>query len=125
MRQRNSDRPKSRETKLAQQQASKLDEMFSQMTEEEAKVVPLIIKGDVHGSVEALCDALNKMSTDEVKVNVVASGVGGITESDAVLAAASKAVIIGFNVRADGAARNSHQGVGRGRSLLQHHLRSH
>ena len=98
---------KSRETKLAQQQASKLDEMFSQMTEEEAKVVPLIIKGDVHGSVEALCDALNKMSTDEVKVNVVASGVGGITESDAVLAAASKAVIIGFNVRADGAARNS------------------
>jgi len=96
---------KSRESKLAQQQASKLEEMFSQMTEEEAKVVPLIVKADVHGSVEALCDALTKMSTDEVRVNVVSSGVGGITESDAVLAAASKAVIIGFNVRADGAAR--------------------
>ncbi len=96
---------KARESKLAQQQASKLEEMFSQMTSEEAKVVPLIIKGDVHGSVEALRDSLMKLSTDEVKVNVVSSGVGGITESDAVLAAASKAVILGFNVRADGAAR--------------------
>jgi translation initiation factor IF-2 len=96
---------KARESKLAQQQASKLEEMFSQMTEQEAKVVPLIIKADVHGSVEALTDALQKLSTDEVKVNVVSSGVGGITESDAVLAAASNAVIIGFNVRADGAAR--------------------
>ena len=98
---------KSRESKLAQQQASKLDQMFSQMTEDEAKIVPLIVKADVHGSVEALCDALMKLSTDEVKVKVVASGVGGITESDAVLAAASNAVIIGFNVRADGAARTS------------------
>jgi translation initiation factor IF-2 len=98
---------KSRESKLAQQQASKLEEMFSQMTEEEAKVVPLIVKADVHGSVEALCDALTKLSTDEVRVNVVSSGVGGITESDAVLAAASNAVIIGFNVRADSAARSA------------------
>ena len=96
---------KTRETKLAQQQASKLDEMFSQMTEAESKVVPLVIKADVHGSTEALRDALQKLSNDEVKVKVVSSGVGGITESDAVLAAASNAVIIGFNVRADGAAR--------------------
>ena len=96
---------KSRETKLAQQQASKLEEMFSQMTEGEDKVVPVLIKADVHGSTEALRDSLQKLSNDEVKVKVVASGVGGITESDAVLAAASNAVIIGFNVRADGAAR--------------------
>ncbi len=96
---------KARESKLAQQQASKLEEMFSQMTEGGGKDVPLVIKADVHGSAEALRDALEKLSTDEVKVKVVSSGVGGITESDAVLAAASKAVIIGFNVRADGAAR--------------------
>ena len=96
---------KSRDTKLAQQQASKLEEMFSQMTEAEGKVVPVVIKADVHGSTEALRDSLQKLSNDEVKVKVVSSGVGGITESDAVLAAASNAVIIGFNVRADGAAR--------------------
>ncbi len=96
---------KARETKLAQQQASKLEDMFSQMTEAEGKVVRLLIKSDVHGSAEALRDALSKLSTDEVKVNVISSGVGGITESDATLAAASNAVIIGFNVRADGAAR--------------------
>jgi translation initiation factor IF-2 len=96
---------KTRETKLAQQQASKLEDMFSQMTEGDSKVVPVLIKSDVHGSAEALRDALNKLSNDEVSVKVVSSGVGGITESDATLAAASKAVIIGFNVRADGAAR--------------------
>ncbi|MGH8222251.1 MAG: translation initiation factor IF-2, partial [Woeseiaceae bacterium] len=96
---------KSRESKLAQQQASKLEDMFSQMTEAEGKVVPLLIKSDVHGSAEALRDALVKLSNDEVKVKVISSGVGGITESDATLAAASNAVIIGFNVRADGAAR--------------------
>ncbi len=96
---------KSRESKLAQQQASKLEEMFSQMSEGAEKVVPVVIKADVHGSTEALRDALQKLSTDEVKVKVVSAGVGGITESDAVLAAASKAAIIGFNVRADGAAR--------------------
>jgi translation initiation factor IF-2 len=96
---------KSRESKLAQQQASKLEDMFTQMTEAEGKVVRLLIKSDVHGSAEALRDALTKLSNDEVKVDVISSGVGGITESDATLAAASKALIIGFNVRADGAAR--------------------
>jgi len=98
---------KKREAKLAQQQASNMEDVFSKMTEGEASVVPVLIKSDVHGSAEALRDALNKLSTDEVKVKIIASGVGGITESDAVLAAASKAVIIGFNVRADGAARNA------------------
>ena len=98
-------RSKSRESKLAQQQASKLEDMFSQMTEAQGKSVPVLIKSDVHGSTEALRDALNKLSTDEVKVKVISSGVGGITESDATLAAASNAVIIGFNVRADSAAR--------------------
>ncbi|HEX5765300.1 MAG TPA: translation initiation factor IF-2 [Woeseiaceae bacterium] len=96
---------KSRETKLAQQQASRLEDVFSQMTEAEGAVVPLLIKSDVHGSAEALRDALTKLSNDEVKVKVISSGVGGITESDATLAAASNAVIIGFNVRADNAAR--------------------
>jgi translation initiation factor IF-2 len=98
---------KTRESKLAQQQASKLEDMFSQMAEAESKVVPLLIKSDVHGSTEALRDALTKLSNDEVKVKVVSSGVGGITESDATLAAASSAVIIGFNVRADAAARSA------------------
>lgn len=98
-------RSKSRESKLALQQASKLEEMFSQMADGEGKVVPIVIKADVHGSTEALRDALQKLSNDEVKVKVVSSGVGGVTESDAVLAAASNAAIIGFNVRADGAAR--------------------
>jgi translation initiation factor IF-2 len=98
---------KTRESKLAQQQASKLEDMFSQMAEGESKVVPLLIKSDVHGSTEALRDALTKLSNDEVKVKVVSSGVGGITESDATLAAASSAAIIGFNVRADAAARTA------------------
>ncbi len=96
---------RTRESKLAQQQASKLEDMFSQMTEGESKVVPILIKSDVHGSTEALRDALTKISNDEVQVKVISSGVGGITESDATLAAASHAVIIGFNVRADAAAR--------------------
>lgn len=98
---------KAREAKLAQQQAAKLEDVFSQMTEGEIAVVPVLIKSDVHGSTEALRDSLNKLSTDEVKVKIIASGVGGITESDAVLAAASNAVIIGFNVRADAAARTA------------------
>ena len=96
---------KARDSKLAQQQASKLEDMFSQMAEGDSKVVPVLIKSDVHGSTEALRDALTKISNDEVKVKVISSGVGGITESDATLAAASSAVIIGFNVRADAAAR--------------------
>jgi translation initiation factor IF-2 len=98
---------KARESKLAQQQAARMEDMFSQMTEGEEKVVPVLIKSDVHGSAEALRDALTKLSNDEVKVKVISSGVGGITESDATLAAASKATIIGFNVRADSAARNA------------------
>ncbi|MGB5352515.1 MAG: translation initiation factor IF-2, partial [Woeseia sp.] len=98
---------KARDSKLAQQQASKLDDVFSQMAEDELSEVAVIIKSDVHGSTEALRDALTKLSNDEVKVRVISSGVGGITESDATLAAASKAVIIGFNVRADAAARTA------------------
>ena len=98
-------RSKSRESKLAQQQAAKLEDVFSQMTEAQAATVPLLIKSDVHGSTEALRDALTKLSNDEVKVKVISSGVGGITESDATLADASNAIIIGFNVRADSAAR--------------------
>jgi translation initiation factor IF-2 len=98
---------KTREAKLAQQQASKMEDVFSQMTEGEGKIVPVLIKSDVHGSAEALRDALSKISNDEVTVKVISSGVGGITESDATLAAASNAVIIGFNVRADAAARTA------------------
>jgi len=98
---------KTREAKLASQQASKLEDMFSQMAEGDAESVSVIIKSDVHGSAEALRDALTKLSTDEVKVKVLSSGVGGITETDANLAAASNAVIIGFNVRADAAARTA------------------
>jgi translation initiation factor IF-2 len=100
-------RGKTRETKLAQQQASKLEDMFSQMKDAAADTISVIIKSDVHGSAEALRDALTKLSTDEVKVNVLSAGVGGITETDATLAAASNAVIIGFNVRADAAARSA------------------
>ena len=96
---------KAREAKLARQQSSRMEDMFTQMTAANGKVVPVVIKADVHGSVEALSDALTNISNDEVKVKVISSGVGGITESDAVLAAASNAAIIGFNVRADSAAR--------------------
>ena len=96
---------KTRDAKLAQQQISKLEDVFSQLKDGEAQTVSVIIKSDVHGSAEALRDSLNKLSTDEVKVKVLGSGVGGITETDATLAAASNAVIIGFNVRADAAAR--------------------
>ena len=98
---------KSRDMKLAQQQASKLEDMFSQMKDGAAQTISVIIKSDVHGSAEALRDSLMKLSTDEVKVKILGSGVGGITETDATLAAASNASIIGFNVRADAAARAS------------------
>ncbi len=96
---------KLREVRLAKQQAAKLEDMFSQMESGETQTLNLVIKADVQGSVEALRDALVKLSNDEVKVNVIASGVGGITESDVNLAAASQAVMIGFNVRADASAR--------------------
>ncbi len=96
---------KYRDVKLAKQQAAKLESMFEQMGEGEVKQLPLIIKADVQGSYEGLTHALTKLSTDEVRVNVIHSGVGGITESDVNLALASKAVVIGFNVRADANAR--------------------
>ncbi len=87
--------------------AKKVEDVFSQMGEQAGQVVNLIVKADVQGSAEALRDALSKIGSDEVSVKVIASGVGGITESDVSLAAASRARVIGFNVRADGAARNA------------------
>jgi translation initiation factor IF-2 len=97
---------KFRDVKLAGRTQSAAD-VFSTMTEEKAQTIQVVIKADVQGSAEALRDALQKLSTDEVAVKVVASGVGGITESDVMLAAASKARIIGFNVRADATARSA------------------
>ena len=94
-----------RETRLARQQAANLQNLFESMGKEEQTNVNLLIRADVQGSVEALRDALTRLSSDEVKVNVVASGVGAITENDASLAQASDAIIIGFNVRADATAR--------------------
>ena len=94
-----------RESRLARQQAAKLQNLFENMGKEEQTSVNLLIRADVQGSVEALRDALTKLSNDDVKVNVVASGVGAITENDASLAQASDAIIIGFNVRADATAR--------------------
>jgi translation initiation factor IF-2 len=82
-----------------------LDEFFRQMQDSEVKELRLIIKGDVQGSVEAMAQSLLKLSTDEVKVNVIHSGVGAITETDVMLASASNAIIIGFNVRPDNKAR--------------------
>jgi len=96
---------KFRDVKLAKQQAAKLENMFDQMGEAGVKTMTLIVKADVQGSYEALQQALTKLSTAEVKVNIVHAAVGGITESDVNLALASKAVIIGFNVRADAQAR--------------------
>ncbi len=106
---------KFRDVKLAKQQASKLESAMEQMGEGggPAKTLALIIKADVQGSYEGLAHALTKLSTDEVKVNIIHTGVGGITESDVNLALASKAVVIGFNARADAAARKlaEHSGV--------------
>jgi translation initiation factor IF-2 len=96
---------KFRHTKLARQQAAKLENMFTDMTAGEVKMVPIIIKADVQGSQEALAQSLQKLSTDEVKVQLVYTAVGAISESDVNLAIASKAVIIGFNTRADAGAR--------------------
>ena len=96
---------KFRDVKLAKQQASKLENMFDQMAEGEVKTLGLIIKSDVQGSYEALSTSLQKLSTAEVKVNIIHTGVGAVTESDVNLSVASKAVLIGFNVRADAGAR--------------------
>ncbi|MDO8789737.1 MAG: translation initiation factor IF-2 [Sulfuritalea sp.] len=103
---------KFRDVKLAKQQAAKLENMFEQMAEGEVRTLPLIIKADVQGSQEALVQSLNKLSTGEVKVMVVHAGVGGISESDINLAAASKAVVIGFNTRADVGARKAAESLG-------------
>jgi translation initiation factor IF-2 len=103
---------KFRDVRLAKQQAAKLENMFEQMGEGEAKHLALIIKADVQGSQEALVHALTRLSTGEVKVNVIHAAVGGITESDVNLAEASKAVIIGFNTRADAGARKAAETFG-------------
>ncbi len=96
---------KFRDAKIARQQKAKLENMFTAMEEGEVSELNLLIKADVQGSIEALSDSLTKLSTDEVRVKIISTGVGGITETDANLAAASNAAIIGFNVRADAPAR--------------------
>jgi len=98
---------KFRNTKLAKQQAAKLENVLSEMTAGEVQNLPIIIKADVQGSQEALAASLLKLSTEEVKVQMVYAGVGGISESDVNLAIASKAIVIGFNVRADAGARKA------------------
>ncbi|MCB1849944.1 MAG: translation initiation factor IF-2, partial [Gammaproteobacteria bacterium] len=106
-------RDKNRDNRFAAQKASKMEDFFAQMTEGEVNYVNLVLKADVQGSVEALRDSLTKLSTEEVKVKIVAAGVGGINESDVNLALTSNAVVIGFNVRADATARriSEEQGV--------------
>ena len=103
---------KFRNTKLAKQQAAKLENMFTDISAGAVKMVPIIIKADVQGSQEALAQSLLKLSTEEVKVQLVYSGVGGISESDVNLAIASKAVLIGFNTRADAQARKQAENNG-------------
>ncbi|MGH8199231.1 MAG: translation initiation factor IF-2, partial [Steroidobacteraceae bacterium] len=102
---------KFRDVKLARQ-ATRAEDVFSQLGEEKAGVVAVLLKGDVQGSVEALRESLTKLSTEEVQVKLVASGLGGITVSDVQLAAASKALVIGFNVRADSGAREAMKETG-------------
>ena len=101
---------KFRNTKLAKQQAAKLENMFAEMSAGDVQTLPIIIKADMQGSQEALATSLLKLSTEEIKVQLVYSGVGGISESDVNLALASKAIIIGFNVRADAQARKTAEG---------------
>ena len=96
---------KDRENKLARQQASKLDNVFSQMKDGGSSTLKILIKADVQGSAEAISEALTRLSNDEVRVDIISNGVGGINESDVNLALASRAFIVGFNVRADSAAR--------------------
>ncbi|GGP42592.1 translation initiation factor IF-2 [Shewanella saliphila] len=98
---------KFRDVKLARQQKSKLENMFANMEEGEVQELNIVLKADVQGSLEAICDSLTKLSTDEVKVNIIARGVGALTETDATLAAASNAILVGFNVRADAQARKT------------------
>ena len=101
---------KKRELKLARQQKAKLENMFANMEAGDISELNIVLKADVQGSVEAISESLLKLSTSEVKVNIVGSGVGGITETDATLAAASGAIILGFNVRADATARRVIEG---------------
>jgi translation initiation factor IF-2 len=103
---------KVRDVKFAKQHATKLENMFGQMAEGEKKVLTLVIKSDVQGSQEALVHALTRLATEEVKVSVVHAGVGAITESDVNLAMAARAVIIGFNARADATARKLIESAG-------------
>jgi len=98
---------KQRDSRLAAQQAAKLENLFEQMKEGEVESLNVLVKADVQGSAEAIRDSLQKLSTEDVKVNVLMSGVGGINESDVNLAATSSAIVIGFNVRADAAARKT------------------
>ena len=104
---------KFRDVKFARQQQAKLDDMFTHMEEGKVNYLNILLKADVQGSVEAISDALTNLSTDEVKVKIIASGVGGINESDAQLAVASNAIVVGFNVRADAGAKRviEEQGV--------------
>ncbi|MCW3171916.1 translation initiation factor IF-2 [Shewanella subflava] len=98
---------KFRDVKLARQQKSKLENMFANMTDGEVQELNIVLKADVQGSLEAICDSLQGLSTEEVKVNIIARGVGALTETDATLAAASNAIMVGFNVRADAQARKT------------------
>jgi translation initiation factor IF-2 len=98
-------RERSRDQRLAQRQATSAEDIFSQIREDETKVINCVVKADVQGSYEALRDSLEKLSGDEVKVKVIGGGVGGINESDVNLAIASNAVLVGFNTRTDSAAR--------------------
>ncbi|WP_321323551.1 translation initiation factor IF-2 [Thiomicrorhabdus sp.] len=105
---------KFKELKIARQQKSKLDNMFNKMAEGDVQTVNIILKADVQGSIQAISDALTKLSTDEIKVVIVSTGVGGISETDANLAMASDALIFGFNVRADASAKRiiDNEGIG-------------
>ena len=105
---------RTREQRIARQQVAKLENVLSRMGQDEARALNVVLKADVQGSAEALSDALLKLSTDEVRVNMVSSGIGGIRETDVNLAIASGAVVIGFNTRADAAARRliEREGVG-------------
>jgi translation initiation factor IF-2 len=105
-------RSKTREIKLAAQQAAKLENIFTQIEESKMESVNILVKADVQGSAEALRESLVNLSTAEVKVTIVSAAVGGITESDINLAAASSAIVMGFNVRADGSARKALDATG-------------
>ncbi|SFV65863.1 Translation initiation factor 2 [hydrothermal vent metagenome] len=103
---------KSREEKLQKQQASKMSNFFAKMEEGDVSTLNIMIKADVRGSSQALVDSLEELSTEEVRVNIVSDGVGGITESDIVLAKTSDAIVLGFNVRADAVARKMAENEG-------------